>query len=107
MELKEKKCVPCEGGIDPFTEKEINEIKDKIDKKWEVVDNKKIKRDYSFDDFKESMSFVNQVADIAEEDQHHPDFKVSYDSVTIELTTHAIGGLSENDFIIASKIDNI
>jgi len=107
MELKDKKCVPCEGGVEPFNEKEIKEFKTKVDGDWNVVDNKKIKRKFPFKNFKESMAFVNKIADIAEEDQHHPDITIHYDEVEVELTTHAIKGLSENDFIIASKIDNL
>ncbi|MEE4215330.1 MAG: 4a-hydroxytetrahydrobiopterin dehydratase [Bacteroidales bacterium] len=107
MELKDKKCVPCEGGVEPFKEKEIREFKDKVDSDWDVIDNKKIKRKFPFKNFKESMAFVNKIADIAEEEQHHPDITIHYDEVEVELTTHAIKGLSENDFIIASKIDDL
>ena len=75
---------------------------------WIVAfDSKKISREFKFKDFKKTMVFVNKVADIAEAEGHHPDMLVSYGKVAIELSTHAIGGLSENDFIVASKINRL
>lgn len=73
---------------------------------WKLKENK-IRKVYRFKDFKESMRFVNKVADLAEEEGHHPDILVSWNKVTLTLTTHAIGGLSRNDFILAAKIDKI
>lgn len=72
---------------------------------WQVEDGKKIEKKFKFKDFKEAMSFVNKVAELAETEGHHPDIEISYNKVQIELTTHAIGGLSTNDFIVASKIE--
>lgn len=74
---------------------------------WKVEDEKKIEKKFKFKDFKEAMSFVNKVADLAEEQGHHPDIEISYNKVKIELTTHAIGGLSTNDFVMAAKIETI
>ena len=74
---------------------------------WEVAEGKKIFRRFSFKNFKEAMAFVNKVADIAESEGHHPDIFVSYNKVKITLFTHAIGGLSENDFILAAKIEKL
>lgn len=74
---------------------------------WEVEDGVKIERKFKFKDFVEAIVFVNKVADIAEEQGHHPDIEISYNKVEIELTTHAIKGLSTNDFIMASKIEQI
>ena len=74
---------------------------------WEVVDNKKIRHEFKFKDFKEAMAFINKVAEIAESEGHHPDIHIFYNKVTIELWTHFIGGLHENDFIVASKIELI
>lgn len=73
---------------------------------WKLKENK-IRKVYRFKDFKESMRFVNKVADLAEEEGHHPDILVSWNKVTLTLTTHAVGGLSRNDFILAAKIDKI
>lgn len=104
--LSEKKCVPCEGGTPPLADNEIAQLRKEVPR-WEVEENKKIKRSFKFVNFKQTMDFVNQVADIAEEEGHHPDMNVTYGSCDITLWTHAINGLSENDFIIASKIDKI
>jgi len=100
-----KKCVPCEGGVDPFNETKIKQYLGYLSKPWTVTDNKKISYEFKFKDFKEAMDFVNKVAEIAEEEQHHPDIYIFYNKVRIELWTHAINGLSENDFILATKIE--
>lgn len=106
MELEKRKCIPCEGGVPPLGEDEILEFITLV-KGWVVRDNKKITREFNFVNFKHTMSFVNEVARIAEEEGHHPVMHVSYGSVEVELWTHAIDGLSENDFIIAAKVDRI
>ena len=72
-----------------------------------TTDNKKISKTFKFADFKEAMKFVNKVADLAENEGHHPDINISYNKVEIILWTHAIGGLSTNDFIVAAKIDQL
>lgn len=108
MELTEKKCKPCEGGMPPLTEEEVKQYRKEVNTKWEVVEGgKKIRREFVFKDFMEAMKFVNKVAVVAEADDHHPDIHIHYRRVILELWTHAIGGLSENDFIIAAKIDAI
>lgn len=86
-------------------QQEVAEYKKHIKDDWEVTDNKRISKEFLFADYKHTMEFVNKVADLAEEEAHHPDMQVSYGKVIIELWTHAINGLSENDFIVASKID--
>jgi 4a-hydroxytetrahydrobiopterin dehydratase len=106
MELEKRKCKPCEGGVPPLTEDEIMEYITLV-KGWIVKDNIKIAREFNFVNYKHTMSFVNEVARLAEEEGHHPDMQVSYGSVEVELWTHAIDGLSENDFIMAAKIDRI
>ncbi|MEX0916775.1 MAG: 4a-hydroxytetrahydrobiopterin dehydratase [Candidatus Spechtbacterales bacterium] len=106
--LSDKKCVPCEGGISPFSLEDLFVYQKQVHEDWRVADEgKKIKRDVTFKDFKEAMEFVNKVADVAEAEGHHPDITISYNNVVISLWTHAIGGLSENDFIMAAKIDCI
>lgn len=107
MNLTDKKCVPCEGGVDPLKKDQIDEYLKVLDSSWQVVDDKSIARKFKFSDFKASIGFVNKVAQIAESEGHHPDITINYNKVTIELTTHSIGGLSENDFIVASKIENL
>jgi 4a-hydroxytetrahydrobiopterin dehydratase len=107
MDLSKKKCVPCEGGVAPFDEHQIAEYKNHIQADWKVTDNKKISREYLFVNYRHTMEFVNKVANLAEEEGHHPDMHVHYGKVLIELSTHSIKGLSENDFILAAKIDKL
>lgn len=107
MKLENKKCVPCEGGIPPLGKTEIEEYGKQIDKDWQIEDSSKITREFSFVNFRHTMEFVNQIASLAEEEGHHPVMHVYYAKLSIELWTHAINGLSENDFILAAKIDRI
>ena len=106
-DLIQKHCVPCEGGVDPFTPEEIEKYNGILTTPWDIIDDKKIKREFKFKNFKEAVKFVNSVADIAESEGHHPDIHIFYNKVTLELWTHAIGGLSINDFILAAKIEKI
>lgn len=105
IDLSQKKCVPCEGGIKPLLRDKIDEYMKAVDLEWQVIDDKSLKRQYKFKDFRQSLDFVVKVANLAESEGHHPDITINYNKVTLELTTHAIGGLSENDFIMAVKID--
>jgi 4a-hydroxytetrahydrobiopterin dehydratase len=104
--LTEKHCVPCEVGTQPFDLETINGLLPMVPE-WKLEDTTKIKRRFKFNNFIESMRFINEVAQLAEAEGHHPDIFVSYSYVRISLTTHNIGGLSENDFIMAAKIDEI
>ncbi len=104
--LTEKHCVPCEVGTQPFDLETINRLLPMVCK-WKLEDTTKIVRSFKFKNFIESMRFINEVAQLAEAEGHHPDIFVSYSYVRINLTTHNIGGLSENDFIVAAKIDEI
>ena len=105
--LSSQKCVPCEVGGDPLKTDEIAQVLPQLDDLWEVRENKKLERKFKFKNFVEAMKFVNKVADLAEEQGHHPDFHIHYNKITIELWTHAVGGLSLNDFIVAAKINKI
>ena len=105
-DLIQKKCVPCEDQA-PLKEEEIKNYLSELKDGWEVLENKKIHKLFKFKDFKEAMIFVNKIADLAESEGHHPDITIHYNKVDIVIWTHSIGGLSENDFILATKIDNI
>ncbi|MES2416509.1 MAG: 4a-hydroxytetrahydrobiopterin dehydratase [Patescibacteria group bacterium] len=108
-ELAKKKCSSChDKDLKPLSGADLNDYLDEVSK-WKIdADHKKISREFVFKDFVKAVDFVSGViADIAEEEGHHPDIHISYNKVTLELYTHAIGGLSENDFIVASKIDAI
>ncbi len=105
-DLTQKKCVPCEGGASPLIAEEIKPLLDQS-RGWSLVRLEKIFKEFKFKDFKEAMLFVNRVGSLAEEEGHHPDFAILYNRVILNLTTHSIGGLSENDFIMAAKIDKL
>lgn len=106
--LAKKKCVPCEGGVKPYGEAEAHQMLKEVGDGWMLVDEARLLvKEFRFKDFKEAMVFANKVADIANEEDHHPDLAVGYGQVGVELTTHAIDGLSENDFILAAKIDEV
>ena len=105
MNLSQQKCQVCEVGAPPMAQVDIDEHLKEVSG-WTQKENK-IERLFKFADFKEAISFVNKVADIAEAEGHHPDIHISYSKVTITLWTHAVGGLSLNDFILAAKIDEV
>ena len=109
-DLLEKKCVPCEGGAIAFDISEIHNYQKKVDG-WDVLkDDKKnffLEKNFKFKNFLESQNFVNEVGKISEIEGHHPDIKFGWGYAKISVTTHAIKGLSENDFILAAKIDVI
>ncbi len=107
MKLAQKKCLPCEGGIPELGKAEITRYMKLINKDWDLIDDKRICINYAFVNYRHVIDFVNKVADLAMEEDHHPVMHVYYGKIKIELWTHAINGLSENDFILASKIDNI
>lgn len=107
-DLKSKKCVPCEGGVKPLTPDEYGAYLRNELSGWTDIDEKKIEKEFKFKNFREALSFVNKVGDLAESEGHHPDIALhNWNKVKLTLSTHAIGGLSENDFILASKIDII
>ena len=103
--LHDKHCQPCEGGIAPLSEAQITPLLTKLTD-WQLsADHKKIHKRFNFKGFNKTMGFINAVAWIANGEQHHPDVIFGYNYCDITYTTHAIDGLSENDFICASKID--
>lgn len=105
MKLTHKKCVPCESGMPPMNEAAVSKYIQQL-KGWQT-DNRKIWKEYKTKDFIQTMGFVNKIALLAQEEGHHPDMEVHYSRVRVELWTHAVGGLSENDFILAAKIDEL
>jgi 4a-hydroxytetrahydrobiopterin dehydratase len=106
--LSEKKCVPCEGGVAALTKAEAEKLRAQLNAGWKLSDDAKtIRRELKFKDFYRAMSFANAVAHVANIEDHHPDLEVGWGYCRVLFTTHAIKGLSENDFICASKIDRI
>ncbi|SEP31222.1 4a-hydroxytetrahydrobiopterin dehydratase [Nitrosovibrio sp. Nv6] len=104
-DLATKRCKPCEGNMPPLSPAEITVLMQQLEG-WEFFD-KVIRKDYSFKNYYQTMAFVNAVAWISHREDHHPDIAVGYNKCSVEYTTHAISGLSENDFICAAKIDTL
>jgi 4a-hydroxytetrahydrobiopterin dehydratase len=107
-DLLKKKCMPCEGGVIAFDISEIHKYQKKVDG-WDLVKDEKnicfLEKKFTFKNFLESQNFVNQVGKISEIEGHHPDISFGWGYAKVTITTHAIEGLSENDFILAAKID--
>lgn len=106
-DLTKLHCIPCEAGMAPMKAAEIAKYMKDLSLDWTILDSKKIVHQFEFKDFKESIKFVNKVADIANNEGHHPDIYIFYNKVRIELWTHAISSLFKNDFILATKIEKI
>jgi 4a-hydroxytetrahydrobiopterin dehydratase len=107
MELGKRKCVPCEGAATTLPAGEVNRMLPQLSG-WQVeAAGAELRKSYKFASFMDTVAFVNRMAELAEAEGHHPDFCVRYTSLDVSLTTHAIGGLSENDFILAAKLDQI
>ncbi len=108
-DLTKKKCIPCEGGVIPFDVSQIHKYQKKVDG-WDIIKNKDLfmlEKSFTFKNFMDSQNFVNKVGEISEKEGHHPDIIFGWGYAKINITTHAIKGLSENDFILAAKIDKI
>src|SRR5689334_12661270 len=107
-ELAQKKCKPCDGGVPPLTRDRATQLLAQLENGWSMAaDARSIRRELSFKDFYRTMSFVNAVAHLANIEDHHPDLEVGYNYCRIVFTTHTVGGLSDNDFICAAKVDLI
>ena len=101
--LSDKKCVPCRAGGEPLPVQEAAALASNVPL-WTLAE-KQIEREFKFKDFRQAIAFMNRVAEIANEQDHHPDIHISYNRVRLTLSTHKIGGLSQNDFILAARID--
>jgi 4a-hydroxytetrahydrobiopterin dehydratase len=105
VDLTKRKCAACEGGTPPLDGRDVLRYLAEVPG-WQL-DGKKIWREFRLESFVSAIAFVHRVADLAEAEGHHPDLHIHYSRVRVELWTHAIGGLSENDFILAAKINQI
>ena len=106
MELAEKRCVPCRGGVPPLKREELARLQPQVPG-WEVVDDHHLSKSCKFPDFLTALAFVNRVGEVAEQEGHHPDIYLSWGKVEIRIWTHKINGLTESDFILAAKIDRV
>lgn len=107
MDLAQKKCIACEGDVPPLNRVEAEVLMKQLNAWTLSGDGKWLSKEFTFKDFKEALRFTNAVGALAESEGHHPDLQLSWGKAVVELTTHAIKGLSENDFILAAKIDKI
>jgi len=105
-ELAGRECVPCRGGVPPLKGDEIQDLISKLDQ-WSVVSEHHLTKVYKFRDFKESLAFVNRVGELAEQQGHHPDISFGWGRAEVTIWTHKIDGLTESDFILAAKIDQL
>jgi 4a-hydroxytetrahydrobiopterin dehydratase len=106
-QLTDKKCVPCEGGVEPLSRGQAEELLEQLSG-WTLADDaRSLHREWKFRNFYHTMSFVNAVAHIANAEDHHPDMEIGWGYCRIRYSTHAINGLSENDFICAAKVDTL
>jgi 4a-hydroxytetrahydrobiopterin dehydratase len=105
-ELASKTCVPCRGGVPPLKGQELAKLRQQLPK-WQVSDEHHLTREFKFPDFRTALDFVNRVGELAEQQGHHPDILLTWGRVQITLWTHKIDGLTESDFIMAAKIDQL
>ena len=105
-ELASKTCVPCRGGMPPLKDQELAALQKQVDG-WSVVQEHHITKAYKFPDFRKALEFVNRIGEIAEQQGHHPDIYLAWGEVEVEIWTHKIDGLTESDFILAAKIDQL
>ena len=105
--LSKKKCVPCTIGVPPLKGEQLQALYQHLQHGWKIVDEHHLEKEYDFPDFQSALDFTNQIGAIAEEEGHHPDIYLAYGKVKILLWTHKINGLSESDFILAAKCDEV
>lgn len=107
VDLSKKKCVPCEKGTAPLEGEKLESFKNHLNEGWKIVNEHHLEKEFRFKDFKEALEFTNKIGCLAEQEEHHPDIHLSWGRVRVVLWTHKINGLSESDFILAAKIDNL
>ncbi len=106
-ELAKKACIPCRGGVPPLKGAELKAIHAKLNGGWLVIDEHHLAKDFIFKDFRQALDFTNEVGELAETQGHHPDINLSWGKVRITIWTHKIEGLTESDFILAAKVNEI
>ncbi len=105
--LEQESCRPCRGGVEPLRGQALEDLRRRLGPGWEVKEGRRLEKEFKFDDFQQALRFVNQVGALAEAQGHHPDLHLGWGRVKVILWTHKIGGLHENDFILAAKIDRV
>ena len=106
-ELAQKQCIPCRGGVPPLKGESLTTLHRQLDDGWQLVDEHHLQRNFTFKNFRQALEFTNRVGELAEEQGHHPDIRLSWGKVGLTVFTHKIDGLTESDFILAAKIDQL
>jgi 4a-hydroxytetrahydrobiopterin dehydratase len=106
-DLSKKNCIPCRGDVPPLKGEALLQLHRQLDEGWKLIDEHHLEKEYLFQNFLEALAFTNKIGAIAEQEGHHPDIKLSYGKVIIQIWTHKINGLSESDFILAAKYDHL
>jgi 4a-hydroxytetrahydrobiopterin dehydratase len=106
-QLAAKDCVPCKGGTPPLAGAALETFAARLGSGWKVIEGRRLEKEYRFKDFAQALAFTNQVGAVEEAQDHHPDILLSWGKVRVTLWTHTIGGLSENDFVVAAKIETL
>jgi 4a-hydroxytetrahydrobiopterin dehydratase len=106
-ELAAKECVPCKGGVAPLKGDNLRGHLDRLDHDWKVIDEHHLEKPFTFKDFREALTFTNQVGELAEAQNHHPDIYLAWGKVKVTIWTHKIDGLTESDFVLAAKIETL
>lgn len=105
-ELTKKTCQPCRGGVPALKGSQLDPYYNQL-KGWRIIDEHHLQKEYAFSDFKDALAFANQIGALAEQEDHHPDILLSYGKIKIDIWTHKVDGLTESDFILAAKIDDL
>lgn len=105
--LASRRCVPCKGGTPPLAGERRDALLEQLGGGWQIVDGHHLTKTYRFSDFREALAFTNRVGEVAEAEGHHPDIQLGWGRVGLEIWTHDVGGLSENDFVLAAKADRL
>ena len=106
-ELAQENCIPCRGGVPPLKGEELDALQEKLGNDWQIINEHHLEKEYIFADFRQALDFTVKVGEVAENQGHHPDISFGWGYAKIKIMTHAIDGLSENDFILAAKIDQL
>lgn len=105
--LASKECEPCKGGVPPLAGEELDALHRELDAGWDVVDEHHLEKHFDFPDFVSALAFVDRVGELAEEQGHHPDIYLTWGEVRVQIWTHKIDGLTESDFVLAAKIEEL
>ena len=105
--LAERECLACKGDVPPLKGEALQKLSRELDGQWRIVEDRQLEKEYKFNNFREALSFTNQVGELAEAVNHHPDIYLAWGKVKLQIWTHKINGLTESDFVLAAKADRL